>query len=95
MHFFIFQKFTDDEKCVWKNKAIQFRKTPEYAKLKHQHKLRNPSPRRRKKFFKTVSIDSDGSDDGLEDEYWEISSTILEDDNKCTYASVLSRGQPK
>ncbi len=65
---YIFQVFTDDEKGVWKQKAIEFRKTPEYTKLKLQHKLRNPGPRRRKK---SVSIDSD-------DDFWEISS---KDDN--------------
>ncbi len=79
---------------MWKNKAKHFRKTSEYAKLKQQYKLRNPTPRARKKYFKTVSIDSDQSDDCLADDYWAINSTIIGNDN-VTYASVVSRGLPK
>ncbi len=67
-----FQKFTPDEKAVWKQKAVEFRKTPEYTKLKKQHKLRNPIPKPKKYKFES---DSD------EDDYWEINCT---DVNKCT-----------
>ncbi len=52
MHFF-FQKFTDDEKREWKTKAVEFRKTTEYAKLKQQHKLRR---QRKKKSLSIVKI---------------------------------------